>query len=289
MKAPHLLLADAVLFPEPQASEAWLQWRAAADLDRLDTPSFQMLPLLAGRLDAWIIDDPQRALILGIVRRAWSQRQVALHSVARALDILNRAGLDRVAVAGPLVWGALYWPEKAVRAVTSADLLLAPEALPRALGALSGAGWTHLDAPAPYANLQSPAGETVRLVTRALPFADLPFLRAPWPAFVPMELGPATAATPPAEYALVTVLAGYFDDGIDWRCDALMICRHAHIDWDRLLELIRWRSEARRRLRELHRNWPADIPAQALRPAWTTPLETILGALMRLYRSMRGA
>src|ERR1700691_4592061 len=94
------LLWDAIVLPLPQAGNAWRRWRESIDLDHLDDRSFHLLPALAGRMPAWLEKDPQRAILLGICRRAWSQNQVCRKLLADALEILSAVGIERVAPTG---------------------------------------------------------------------------------------------------------------------------------------------------------------------------------------------
>jgi len=279
MRPRHLLLWDALTLSGPEDEKAWREWRERADLNRLDRSSFQMLPLLSGKLDAWLAGDAQASIILGICRRAWSQRQLALRAVHRAIEALERAGVDPVIVTGPLVWAELYWPSKAIRPVAVPDLLAAPAILAHALAAFKQAGWTRLDSRRNYLHLRSASGDQVRLITSVAPMADLPFVRASIPELRTVEVGGVTVSALPAEYELITALAGHDDDAIDWRCDAATICRAAHIDWERVGSLSRWRSQARRRIAELREWAPDEVPANAIGSAGV--LEHVAGLLRR--------
>jgi len=287
MKKPHLLLWDALSLPEPEAAEAWREWRAVAKLDDLDRSSFQMLPLLAGKIGAWVDGHPDAPVLLGICRRAWSQRQMTWRAIRQAVETLDQAGIRRVAAVGPLVWGELYWPQNSIRPASHAELLIDRESLAPAVNALSRAGWTRAYArPNFFVHMRSSSGE-VRLNTRPVPIADLPFLRTAWPEFETIQLGGMAVAIVPPEYALVTILAGYIQDGVDWRCDALSICRATLINWDRVAVLLRWRTGARRRLRELRDFAPADIQAGAGQTTtWRRPFEAMAGWLRKAYGAL---
>ena len=107
---PHRLLWDALTLPPAQAEDAWRRWRASVDLDHLDNDSFHLLPALAGRMEAWLANDRQQAILMGICRRAWSQNQIRRKVLTQALEILSTAGIERVAATGPVAWGPCIGP-----------------------------------------------------------------------------------------------------------------------------------------------------------------------------------
>lgn len=290
---PQRLLLDALTLPPPQAAAAWRSWRASSDLDRLDNGSFHLLPALAGRMPAWIADDPQQAILKGICRRAWSQNQIQRKVLTDALGILMTAGIQRVAATGPILWGPLYWPEGAIRPIGMVDLLVEPAAVPLAFEALLRASW---EAPnglpdcagtrfyfAPGALLQSPDGGQMRLHWRALPNRDLSIRRPEFPPLEPAEPGLMAPYNMPLEHSLVAALGGIHEDGVAWHFDALMICGQPGLHWDRVAALVKRRSAQRERLGTL-RDCGAAVPQAVTRPLWSSGIEHTLAAALRAYR-----
>lgn len=291
-----------MLLPEPQAGEAFRRWRETVDLDRLDPPSFHLLPGLAGRLTGWISDDSRGAIILGICRRAWSQNQFRLKLLADALEIWRRAGIERVAVTGPLAWSALYWPERSIRSVSLVDALVEPGDAWMAIQALIEAGWTLRSRPPdrsarafpfePAVVLRSPSGGDLRVHWRAVPNDDFSLRRPPAPPLVALPPDQIARYTIPPEHALVAALGGLHDDAVDWRCDALLICRRVS-DWDTVAALLRWRTPARNRLAELLRGGNPDlnpnVPPATIHRAWTSGIERLLAGSLRSYRRAKEA
>ncbi len=295
--ASERLLLDALLLPSAAAEDAWRNWRASTDLDSLDKGSFHLLPALTGRMPDWLANEPQRAILLGICRRAWSQNQLQRKLLADAVQVLVAAGIERVAATGPIVWGALYWPVGAIRPIGMVDLLIEPAVVRPAFEALSQAGWKALNGIpdtgkkqfhfAAGTTVQSPSGGHVRVHWRALPNTDLSLQR---PVFPPLEaLRPDLVApyTIPPEQSLVAALGGVHEDGIDWRFDALMICRHAGLRWDKVAALLRWRSAQRQRLDALRRECGVDIPQAVTAVVWSNGVEQILASSLRAYRRRR--
>jgi hypothetical protein len=292
--ARQRLLLDALLLPPKQAENAWRNWRASTDLKDLDSGSFHLLPALAGRMPMWLANDPQQAILKGICRQAWSQNQVQRKLLADALQILADAGIERIAATGPVLW-ALDWPEGAIRPIRVLDLLIEPKVVRLAFEALSRAGWQAPDGIPDSGRkqfcfaggrlLESVSGGKLRLHWRALPNTDFSLRR---PRFPPLEaklpdLG-ATCYRIPLEYSLVTALGGNHEDGLEWRFDALILCRQPGLRWERVAALLRWRAAQRKRLEELRRDWGAEIPAAVTKPVWTSSVEQPLAAVLRVYR-----
>jgi hypothetical protein len=299
LSAPlHRLLISALLLPEPQAGEAWRGWRAAANLDRLDPASFHLLPGLASRLPEWTSQDPRSAVLLGICRRAWSQNQLRSKLLAEALEIWRSAGIERVAMIGPLAWGALYWPERSIRTAPVVDALVQPSDAWTALQALVEAKWipqSRLPDRSPRAFpfepavlLRSASGGELRLHWRALPNDDFSLRRPPVPMLIATPPGHVARYTIPPEYALVAALGDPYNDALDWQCDAILISRKV-VDWVLVAALLRWRAVARSRLTELCRDWSVGAPAAAIRSPWTSGVERLLAGSLRSYRRVKEA
>jgi hypothetical protein len=293
--SPQRLLWDALVLPSSQAEDAWRRWRASTDLNHLDNACFHLLPALAGRMPAWLGNDPQQSILLGICRRAWSQNQVRKKPLADALEILRAAGIERVAATGPVLWGELYWPEGAIRPVGRVDLLIEPASVRAAFEALVKSGWiseyglpTTAGRPFYFGNgvpLRSPEGAEVRVHWRALPHTDVLLWR---PQAAPLQALPAGQIATfaiPAEYALVAALGGEYEDELSWRYDAIMFCRRPSLNWKLVAALLRRRSAARNRLDELRYHWGAEIPPEVtMQPAWTRGLNLTLALALRVYR-----
>jgi hypothetical protein len=259
----------------------------------MDHASFHLLPALAGRMPAWIADDPQQAILKGICRRAWSQNQLQRKVLTDVLGILTAGGIERVAATGPVLWGPLYWPEGAIRPIGMVDLLVEPAAVPLALEALLKAGWeapnrlpdcagTHFYF-APGVLLQSPDSGQVRLHWRALPNTDLSLRRPEFPRLEPAEPGLIAPYKIPLEHSLVAALGGVHEDGVGWYFDALMICRQRGLGWDKVAAIVRRRFAQRERLAGL-RDCGAAVPQAVTRPLWTNGAERILTSVLRAYR-----
>ena len=89
------LLLRAALLPDPaQAGEAYRQWAARVDLDRLDFGSLQLLPLLALRPDGTPGDGALGRQIGHVARFSWLRTQMLGRRVAPVVAALADAGLE---------------------------------------------------------------------------------------------------------------------------------------------------------------------------------------------------
>jgi hypothetical protein len=281
----HHLLLRALVQPISSAAEAWRLWREGVDLDKLDAASFCMLPALAGRMDQWVAHDPHRDMLRGICRRAWSQNQVRKKVLAEALTLLDVSAGVKATAFGPIVWEQLYWPDGAIRTIDGVELLVDPSCVRLSVETLTRAGWS-LNSPlpdwhadsfyfAPALRMRTISGDDVRLHWRDLPNTDFALRRPPVPRFQPS-----------AERDLIMALSDDLHSGVDWRCDALLICRRS-IDWGVVDRLLKWRPRVKIRLEELRQDWDVDVPPRLAAKLQRGHVEYMFSAPLRVYRRAR--
>jgi hypothetical protein len=75
-------------------------WRAALDLDRLDSGSLSLMPLLFRKLREWKREDPILARLKGAHHFHWCKNQVRLRNCFVGIDALQAAGIRLVALKG---------------------------------------------------------------------------------------------------------------------------------------------------------------------------------------------
>ena len=140
-------LLQALLLPEPLSKRAWDQWRDSVQVEALPYACQALLPALKSQLSGWLADDPAAGLFQGIVRMAWSQNQLRLRKAMETIGLLERGGIRRPVIAGPLLWSCLAKPP-AVRVIPHLSVLVAREDVEKAVAALVRAGWrAHSDPP----------------------------------------------------------------------------------------------------------------------------------------------
>src|SRR5579871_1875587 len=283
MSAPDhsRLLLEAFVLPPAQATDKWRRWRETLDLDRLDAAYFQMLPMMAHRLDAWLTDDPARQVIQGICKRAWTHNQMAFRSLVTIGDVLREAGVAGIVVTGSAAWALLYSENKAIRPIDSLELLVRRGDAALAIEVLHRAGWSLAPGlPRPegqvFDNLEGVwlhggpderIDERIKISWRLLPCAaELAADRETLGSPVPIEIQGIKAHILPPEEMLLHALAGHRESyQVDWRWDALALLAARPVDWARMTRLLDAESIARRRLSELHEDWRITIPSDVLK------------------------
>jgi Uncharacterised nucleotidyltransferase len=245
------LLLRAAILDGQAGEEAWRALRPSLRLDEVRSPSTAVLPLLHRQLEQLGIDDPRLPRLRGIYRRTWYVNQLLLDRLAPAVRAIEDAGADPLVVSSwelPLRW----YGDLGLRAVPVLHLLVRPERLAAAEGALDG--WTALDSTRSSTRFASPAGDECILHRRLFHEfsgepADL------WAASVELDLGSVPArALGPADELLGVCVAGARTNvppGILWVADAAAVVASAgpELDWERLVDQAR-RLRATLRVRD---------------------------------------
>jgi hypothetical protein len=265
-----------VLMLEPAiGKEAWREWRAETDLDKLDSDCLAVLPLLSGRLSAWLPAESGNEIVLGICRRGWVQNQLRYREAADTVLALRQAGIEPTAIFGPAAWALLYGEEKAVRPIENLDLLVSRECASQAAQVLRSAGWCE-EAGTPalegqifdrFASiwLRSRAGTSWQLAWRLGNVApEWAREQEALPAYVPVEIHGTRIPIPGTEEMLLDALTREKDHLVSWQCDATVLLRNRSIDWQRLRLLARHFPGAAGRLDELRAEIAVPIPPAIL-------------------------
>lgn len=135
------MLLRAALRPGVEAVDAWRQWCATSDLDRLDDCSVQLLPQVYRNLqDAETDAGPEIGRLRGLHRRSWYRNQLVLRASAGVVEQLAAAGIRAMLVAGTAV-ALRHDPSLAARPIDDAGALLAASDIQRAREVLERAGW----------------------------------------------------------------------------------------------------------------------------------------------------
>lgn len=139
------LLLQASLWGGQRAHDAWGAWRRAEpDLDAIEPGSYRLLPLAYRNLGPALATDPDAGRLKGIYRRSWAANQFALRVGRRAIDALQAAGLEVLALKGAALIGSAY-EDPGVRPMGDVDLAVPPEQIGDAVRALRAAGLTASD------------------------------------------------------------------------------------------------------------------------------------------------
>jgi hypothetical protein len=138
--ARQVLLLRAALEAGETALQAWEQWSENGDLDRVDSASFRLLPLVYRNLSTLGAEVPQLQRLKIIYRHSWFRNQTQFAQVRRLIGELNRAAIDCMLLKGAaLTLG--HYRDDGVRYMYDTDLLVRGEDFDKAVLALAGAGW----------------------------------------------------------------------------------------------------------------------------------------------------
>lgn len=238
------LLRAAALAPPDAALAAWTAWRAGADRWRFDPASDWWLPLVWWNLRAAVTDAADVELLREHYRRAWIHHQHLTARVAPALDALRREGIETLLLKGAALAIATY-ERPALRPFGDVDVLVSPDAAPRAHAVLERLGWTPFRTLAPTLRAAlhglgytDAHGATLDLHAYALveccaPGIDTGF----WSRSESVQIGGVDARVlSPADQLLHVCTHGLRFHGIPtshWMADATMILRRAAnaLDW----------------------------------------------------------
>ncbi|MEO9877135.1 MAG: nucleotidyltransferase family protein [Anderseniella sp.] len=134
------LLIKAVVAPDDEARDCWRKWKLTNDIDDCSWPQFKILSRFSGRLPRIDPECPEIPRLHGMAKALWTKSQLQLNRSARALDVLNDAGIE-ACLMKTAAMEALA-PIKLTRRVTSdIDLMVRRNALRKALELLYEKGW----------------------------------------------------------------------------------------------------------------------------------------------------
>jgi len=240
----QLLVLHAALDPAEEALGAWERWRGAVELDDVDHGSARLLPLVYRNLGPDAFDAEVAGRLKGLYRRAWSANQLLFGRVAAAIEALERAGIETLAIKGASL-ALLSYGDTGARPMDDVDVLVPLDRAGEAIEALHGAGWApdHAD-PLAWTQVHhslgfaGPGGGNIDLHWFALwqPAGDAEL----WRASVPLELaGAATRAPCHADQLLLACVHGTPWSPLPpfrWIADAIATIRAAGrgLDWERL-------------------------------------------------------
>lgn len=138
---PQRQLLEAVLAPQARALDAWRQWRAAVDIDAVESASFRLLPLVYLRLKDLDPADPLLPRLRVIYRHTWFKNQLLFDRARQVLQRLGDAGISAMLLKG----GAMalgHYRDPGARYMYDLDILVPPGDFSHAAQLLLAAGWT---------------------------------------------------------------------------------------------------------------------------------------------------
>ena len=121
------------------ALAAWQAWRGCTDVDQVDIPSIQLLPLLADKLQRWGVKDSAFNKFRGLQRRTWVQNHFLFLTTGLAVRRLAAAQIPAMALTG-VVLASTFYETMSLRPTDKVDLLVRPADGLKALDLLEGLG-----------------------------------------------------------------------------------------------------------------------------------------------------
>jgi hypothetical protein len=284
------LLMQAILARSADAAAAaWRQWRREVDVQKLSWSALHLLPILGhDQLQPWLIGDPDAGILMGIVRRGWTEAQMRRQVLRECTSLLEAGGVGPVMVAGPSAVFLQNQRPGSVRPLTAIHLAVPRHQQAAARQLLQASGWL-LEGTAPeskaldwvrYTNFLR-NGISLQLLWRHLPVGPWRARRCEADLFANAESGNAESVMP-AEHLMLSILAPTTagDPLIPWQVDASLVALTPR-QWESFRErATRYAPAAFERLAELRL---AGLPVPAMRSPsrWAGRVETLVHGAAR--------
>jgi Uncharacterised nucleotidyltransferase len=243
------LLLKAALLRDDDARAAWKEWMSRVDIERLDTGSYRVLPLLYRRLNELGIENSEMKRLKGVYRYAWCKNQILFHNMSEVLQEFNNAGIKTMVLKGAALV-LVHYGDYGLRPMDDCDVLVPTEKATEAINLLKKIG---------FVPVQEDSPETILQKRHSTPFRndsgfslDLHWhiFEDPvsgtddsdfWDVAKPIQVnGVATCVLCPTDEMLLA-----FEHGIKWNrappfrwvADVMAILKTSEkdIDWDRLV------------------------------------------------------
>jgi hypothetical protein len=279
------LLVQAILARSADAAAAaWRQWRREVDVQKLSWSAIHLLPVLGhDQLQPWLAGDPDAGILLGIVRRGWTEAQTRRQVLQECTTLLEAGGVGPVMVAGPSAVFLRNQRPGSVRPLTQIHLAVPRHQQAAARQLLQNSGW-RLEGTAPEPKALDWVSHTTFLrngIPLKLLWRHLPV--APWRARrCEADLFANAEPVMPAEHLMLSILtpttAG--DPLIPWQVDASLVPLTAS-QWEHFRELAAcYAPAAFDRLAEL-RQAGIPVPAMRLPSRWAGRVESLMHGAAR--------
>ncbi len=134
-------LLRAALVRDDGVGAAWHAWRKHADLDRLDTASASLLPLLGRNLERHAVATPDQPYFRWLHRAAWTANMRQLVEAGRLLNRLTAAGHEAVLLKGAALIASRAYDDAGLRPMADVDVLVRCDEASAVMGLLRTSGW----------------------------------------------------------------------------------------------------------------------------------------------------
>ena len=134
------LLLRASLLQGSEAIDAWNILRSIIDINKLDTQSQDLLPLLYHNLRFHNIEDPLIKIFKGMYRLTWYKNHMLFKHITNTLESLLNAHIQIILLKGAALT-TLYYKDLGLRPMADLDILVHPNQKRLAFDILLELGW----------------------------------------------------------------------------------------------------------------------------------------------------
>jgi len=135
------MLLQACVLRGDEAVDAWHQWKASVDLDRIDAGSRRLFPLAYGNLRAHGVKDPLMNIFGWMYRSTQSRNQKIFSRMSDVLGSFHRARIPTILLKGVALI-LMHYKDPGLRPMVDFDILVPTAKVPRSIEVLSQLGWT---------------------------------------------------------------------------------------------------------------------------------------------------
>lgn len=133
------LLLKAALLQREEAINSWQQWIASVDIEKIETDSYRLLPLVYRNLsERGVTDLPAR--LKGVYRRTWLENQVFVQQLTEILQELQNCNLEALLLKDAAL-SICDYPDIGLRTIHNFNLLVRPTRALTAIHSLQKIGW----------------------------------------------------------------------------------------------------------------------------------------------------
>lgn len=139
LTAQQKLLLKAALLQGEEAVRSWQQWIAQVDIEKIETDSYRLLPLVYRNLsEHGVVDLPAR--LKGVYRRTWLENQVVVQQLTTILQEFQNANVEVVLLKDAAL-SIFDYPDFGLRTIHNFNLLVRPNRALTAIQLLEKIGW----------------------------------------------------------------------------------------------------------------------------------------------------
>jgi hypothetical protein len=125
---------------EREAITSWNNWKQNADIDNLDTDSFNLIPLLYFNLSKFSVKDPLMPTLKGIYRRNWYLNKILFEETRKLLLEFNNNDIETILLKGA-AWSFQFYQDSGARQMSDIDLLVPYDKIRIAISSLGSMGY----------------------------------------------------------------------------------------------------------------------------------------------------